>query len=254
MPSKKRLDLILVEKKLAKTRSRARSLIMSGKVMVNQLPVDKPGAQVLFDANIQLKTKDHPYASRGGLKLAAALTANEINCNEAVCMDVGASTGGFTDCLLKNGASKVYSIDVGYGQLAWELRQNPKVVVLERTNIRRLDPQKIAGPVDIVTIDVSFISLKIVIPTILQYIQPGGIILALIKPQFEVGKGKVGKGGVVRDDAIRNQVIDDLSVFFESLGLQCKNVIPSPILGPKGNKEFVILLEKPALNSTTRFS
>ncbi len=244
---KKRLDIVLVEKNMAPSRTRAGALIMCGKVMVNKRRCDKPGTKIPPDADIQLKTSDHPFASRGGLKLAAALEENKINCNGLVCMDVGASTGGFTDCLLQNGALKIYSIDVGYGQLAWKLRNNPKVVVLERTNIRYMDPSCISDPVDLVTIDVSFISLKIVVPVILDFMQPDGIILALIKPQFEVGKGKVGKGGVVRDETLHKEVIDSLSLFFIDIGLKSKKVIPSPILGPKGNREFIIRLEKSTL-------
>jgi len=157
-------------------------------------------------------------------------------------MDVGASTGGFTDCLLQNGAAKVYAVDVGYGQLAWKLRQDERVVPIERTNIRHMPPDKVSDPLDLITIDVSFISLKIVVPAILKYLKPESRILALIKPQFEVGKGKVGKGGVVKDPSLHEAVIEDLKYFFSAHQLSTEKVIPSPILGPKGNREFVISL------------
>ncbi len=243
--NKKRLDILLVEKKLVQSRQRARALIMAGKVMVNNTFFDKPGSLHDCHADIKLKTQDHPYASRGGLKLESALKENNIDCSDLICLDVGASTGGFTDCLLQNNAKKVYAVDVGYGQLAWKLRNDPRVVVIERTNIRHLDPDLIKETIDLVVIDVSFISLKIVVPSIIGYIKNNGSIIALIKPQFEVGKGKVGKGGVVKDPALHNFVIEDLTRFFENNGLSCGKVVPSPILGPKGNREFTILLRKP---------
>ena len=244
MPEKKRLDLLIVEKGLVHSRQRGRALIMAGKVLVNNRPVDKCGALVSKNDDIVLKDKDIPYVSRGGLKLEKALNAFAINVADLVCLDVGASTGGFTDCLLQNGASCVFAVDVGYGQLAWKLRQDPRVVVIERSNIRHISAESLPRPVDLITIDVSFISLKIVVPATLKYLKKNGIILALIKPQFEVGKGKVGKGGVVRDPALHDAVIKNLSDFFTNIGLFCKSVIPSPILGPKGNKEFIIFLQK----------
>lgn len=244
MSGKKRLDILLVEKKLVQSRQRARSLIMAGKVMVNHVPSDKPGTLCNVQADITLKAADHPYASRGGLKLASALKENNVNCMDLVCLDVGASTGGFTDCLLQQHAKKVYAVDVGYGQLAWKLRNDPRVVVIERTNIRHMDPDLIKDTIDLVVIDVSFISLKIVVPYIIQYLAHNGIIIALIKPQFEVGKGRVGKGGVVKDPDLHQSVIDDLTRFFEENSLSCGRVVPSPVLGPKGNREFTILLQK----------
>lgn len=240
---KKRLDLIVVEKGLIQSRQRARALIMAGKVLVNSQLVDKPGVLVSKDDEISLKGEDIPYVSRGGLKLEAALKATGINVEGLVCLDVGASTGGFTDCLLQHGASRVFAVDVGYGQLAWKLRQDSRVVVIERTNIRHMPAEALPQPVDLITIDVSFISLKIVIPAVLKYIKKDARILALIKPQFEVGKGKVGKGGVVRDPDLHDAVIKDLSDFFTKFGLTCESVIPSPILGPKGNREFIIFLK-----------
>lgn len=242
MPAKQRIDRLLVEKKICKSRERAKALIMSGRVLVDQRPCDKPGTQIPTDANISVKGEDLPYVSRGGLKLEAALRANHIDCSDLICLDVGASTGGFTDCLLQHGAKKVFSVDVGYGQLAWSIRQDERVVVIERTNIRNIDPLVITDLTDLIVIDTSFISLKIVVPAILQFIKPDGKILALIKPQFEAGKGLVGKGGVVKDPALHKTIITDLCVFFTQQALVCGPVIPSPILGPKGNREFIVSL------------
>ncbi len=239
---KQRLDRLLVEKGLALSRERARALIIAGQVRVNGLPVDKPGAQVTINAPIGIKGEDIPYVSRGGLKLEGALNELSLNIADCTCLDVGASTGGFTDCLLQKGAARVYAVDVGYGQLAWKLRQDPRVVVIERTNIRHLPAEAIAEPVDLATIDVSFISLKIVVPAVIAFLKNGARILALIKPQFEVGKDQVGKGGVVRDAKLHTRVIQSLSAFFVESGFSCETVIPSPILGPKGNREFFILL------------
>jgi 23S rRNA (cytidine1920-2'-O)/16S rRNA (cytidine1409-2'-O)-methyltransferase len=244
MAIKKRIDTLLVEKKLCRSRERAKALIMAGRVLVNHIPCDKPGTQFAVDVLISVKGDDLPYVSRGGLKLAAALEANHIDCTGKVCLDVGASTGGFTDCLLQAGAAQVFSVDVGYGQLDWSLRNNDRVVVIERTNIRKIDPAIITRRVDLVTIDTSFISLKIVVPSILQFLDSDGIILALIKPQFEAGKGRVGKGGVIKDPALHDEIIDDLRLFFAQQSLLCGPVIPSPILGPKGNKEFIIHLRQ----------
>lgn len=244
MQAKKiRLDRILLEKGIATTRQRARAMIMAGKILVNHLPADKPGTMISPDAGIEIKGEDIPYVSRGGLKLEAALNAFELKVVDRVCLDVGASTGGFTDCMLQNGATRVYAVDVGYGQLAWKLRQDPRVVVIERTNIRHMPPGKIPEPIGLATIDVSFISLKIVVPAILDLLAPDSEIVALIKPQFEVGKGQVGKGGVVRNPEHHERVIKDLANFFQKLGLICESVIPSPVIGPKGNREFLILLK-----------
>lgn len=244
MTSKKRIDTLLVEKKLCPSRQRAKALIMAGRVLVDQSLCDKPGAQFPEDTRITVKGDDLPYVSRGGLKLQAALEANRIDCSGMICLDVGASTGGFTDCLLQNGADKVFAVDVGYGQLAWTLRQDERVVAIERTNIRSMNPALITCPVDLITIDTSFISLKIVVPAIVPFLKSDGIILALIKPQFEAGKGKVGKGGVIRDSAIHAEIIEDLRVFFFRQSLFCGPVIPSPILGPKGNREFLAYIRK----------
>ncbi|NNF98435.1 MAG: TlyA family RNA methyltransferase [Desulfobacteraceae bacterium] len=240
---KERLDVLLVEKKLVQSRQRARSLIMAGRVLVDNSRVDKPGQRFCHGVSIELTGEDIPFVSRGGLKLSAALEATGFSVAGLICMDVGASTGGFTDCLLQNGAAKVYAVDVGYGQLAWKLRQNPQVIVIERTNIRRMPLEKIPEPVELITIDVSFISLKIVVPAVRKFMRSQGHIYALIKPQFEIGKGKVGKNGVVRDTALQQQVIDELSTFFSENGFHCGTVTPSPIRGPKGNQEFIIMLE-----------
>jgi 23S rRNA (cytidine1920-2'-O)/16S rRNA (cytidine1409-2'-O)-methyltransferase len=242
MSVKQRLDLLVVEKGLAPSRQRARALIMAGKILVDARRIDKPGTQVPVDAAVSLKGEDLAYVSRGGLKLEGALRAMDLDVRDWVCLDVGASTGGFTDCLLQHGARKVYAVDVGYGQLAWKLRQDERVVPIERTNIRHMAAGLLPEPVDLVTIDTSFISLKIVVPAVLKFIKPGGMVLALIKPQFEAGKGNVGKGGVVRDSALHQQIITDLGRFFESHGLAGGPVVPSPILGPKGNQEYLMLL------------
>lgn len=232
----------MVEKGLAPSRQRARALIMAGKILVDDRRMDKPGLQVSVDSRISLKGEDLAYVSRGGLKLEGALKALHLDVSGMICMDVGASTGGFTDCLLQYGAQKVYSVDVGYGQLAWKLRQDKRVIAIERTNIRHMEKQRIPELVDLVTIDASFISLKLVIPAVLKFMKRGGLILALIKPQFEAGKAKVGKGGVVRNAEVHRHVIDELSIFFEQQGLACGPVVPSPVLGPKGNQEFIMQL------------
>jgi 23S rRNA (cytidine1920-2'-O)/16S rRNA (cytidine1409-2'-O)-methyltransferase len=244
MSAKERLDLLVVEKGLAASRQRARALIMAGKILVDTQRIDKPGAQVPVDAGVTLKGADLAYVSRGGLKLEGALRAMNLDVHDRVCLDVGASTGGFTDCLLQHGARKVYAVDVGYGQLAWKLRQDKRVVAIERTNIRYMDPGLVPAPVDLATIDTSFISLKIVVPAVLKFLKPGGMLLALIKPQFEAGKGNVGKGGVVKDTDLHRRIIADLHHFFEQQGLASGPVVPSPVLGPKGNQEFMMLLTR----------
>jgi 23S rRNA (cytidine1920-2'-O)/16S rRNA (cytidine1409-2'-O)-methyltransferase len=236
-----RLDKLLLIKNLAATRQKAQALIAAGQVMVNQQLVDKAGTMVADNCIIEIK-ETCPYVSRGGLKLEAGLEFFNINPAGFICLDIGASTGGFTDCLLQNDAEKVYAVDVGYGQLDWKLRQDPRVVVMERTNARHLKPEDITDLVDLVVIDAAFISLKLLIPPLLALFREDISILALIKPQFEVGKGKVGKGGVIRDPALHQEVIDDIISFSAQLGLQNRGVTPSPLLGPKGNKEFLIHL------------
>ena len=241
---KERLDKLLVTKGLVQSRERARALIMAGRVLVDRFPVDKPGSQVPEDVPLEVKGEDLPFVSRGGLKLEGALAALNFDVTGLTCIDIGASTGGFTDCLLQRGAAQVFAVDVGYGQLAWKLRQDPRVVVIERANIRHLPEGTIPFPVDLAVIDVSFISLKIVVPSALRFLKPGGAIFALVKPQFEVGKGEVGKGGIVRDEAQHEEVVSGLKRVFSALLLTCHAVIPSPILGSKGNKEFVMYLTR----------
>ncbi len=246
-PPKKRLDTLTVEKGLASSRERAKALIMAGRILVDGVPLSKPGMPVNTDAELRSKGTDLPYVSRGGLKLQAALEAFAPPVQGAVCLDVGASTGGFTDCLLKYGARKVYAVDVGYGQLAWKLRQDRRVVSMERTNARHLKPEDFSEPIDLATIDAAFISLKIVVPALLPCLKPGAFLIALIKPQFEVGKDQVGKGGVVRDPKQHELVIEALSTFFRSLRISILGRCPSPIHGPKGNREFLIYLQAPSV-------
>jgi 23S rRNA (cytidine1920-2'-O)/16S rRNA (cytidine1409-2'-O)-methyltransferase len=218
---------------------------MAGKVLVNHVPVDKPGTLVSASDDIRLKGKDFPYVSRGGVKLEGALKDFELDVRDLDCLDVGASTGGFTDCLLAHGAKRVAAVDVGYGQLAWKLRQDSRVLSIERTNIRHMPIERLPWPVDFVTIDVSFISLKIVVPAVVKFMKPSAVILSLIKPQFEVGKGNVGKSGVVRDRRLHEAVLEDLQAYFSDSGFTCSPAVPSSILGPKGNKEFFMLLSRP---------
>lgn len=240
---KKRLDLLMAARGLVESRQQAQGRILAGDVLVNGRRVTKAGTHVSTDCDIRLTGKDMPYVSRGGVKLEAALNAFHIDVRGLACLDVGASTGGFTDCLLKRGAQRVAAIDVGYGQLHWSLRSDPRVIVLERTNIRHLETIPLPHPAELACIDVSFISLKMVVPAVLKLLQKPGRIVCLIKPQFEVGKNLVGKGGVVRDPSHHQKVVDDLTSIFVGLGLRVMGVFPSPLLGPKGNKEFFMCLE-----------
>ncbi len=240
-----RLDTMLVQKGLVGTKNKAQAIILTGGVMVNGRCVDKPGAKIRFDAEIEIKAKPHPFVSRGGQKLAHALDHFHIDPHGLVCMDVGASTGGFTDCLLQRGALKVYAIDVGYGQLDWRLRNDERVMVLERTNIRKLEPGTLDPVPTLAVVDTSFISLKIVIPAVLRHLSQDSKIIALIKPQFEVGRHNVGKGGIVKDQALHENVLKELSDFFvEKQSLTIEGIVESPILGAKGNKEFLIALTR----------
>jgi 23S rRNA (cytidine1920-2'-O)/16S rRNA (cytidine1409-2'-O)-methyltransferase len=239
---KQRLDLVLVEKGLIVSRHRAKAMIMAGKVLVNDRVVDKPGTLVDPLSPILVKQDDNPYVSRGGLKLEKALKSFPICVKNLICLDIGASTGGFTDCLLQFGAKKVYAVDVGYGQLDWKLRQDERVVVIERSNIRHLAYETINEQVDMVVADTSFISLKTVIPSAEKFMREGTGVLALIKPQFEAGKENVGKGGVVKDPEIRKKVVHQIQSFFKDRGYAINDVVPSPILGPKGNEEYIISL------------
>jgi 23S rRNA (cytidine1920-2'-O)/16S rRNA (cytidine1409-2'-O)-methyltransferase len=244
MKRKERLDKILIERGMALSRERARAMIMEGKVLVDGQLIDKPGVRIDIDSKIEVQGEDLKYVSRGGLKLEGALKAFEIDPRDKIVLDVGASTGGFTDCILQNGAKKVYAVDVGYGQLSWKLRKDPRVINLERKNIRYLKREEIEDDIDLILIDTSFISIEKFLPNLLQFLKNEGEILGLIKPQFEVGKGEVGKGGVVRDPNLHRKVIDRISKFSEELGLKVIGVVESPILGPKGNKEFFIYLKR----------
>ena len=244
MIKKERLDKMLVERGLAQSRERARALILAGKVVVNDHTVDKAGTQVAADTPIRLKGEDIPYVSRGGLKLEKALSIFGLKTEGRVALDVGASTGGFTDCLLQRGAARVFAVDVGYGQLAWPLRQDPRVVNLERTNIRELAAEALPERPDLAVIDASFISLAKVLPATLCLLAEHADIVALIKPQFEVGPGQVGKGGVVRDPAQHARVLEKVRSLAESLNLSVAGLTESPILGAKGNREFLIHLRK----------
>ncbi len=237
-----RLDKLLTLRNLAPTQQKAQALIGAGLVVVNGHRVDKAGTMVDDECELHLKGDNCPYVSRGGLKLAAGLDGFNLDPSNMICADIGASTGGFTDCLLQRGAAKVYAIDVGYGQLAWKLRQDPRVVVMERTNARKLTPNDLADNLDLVVIDASFISLQLLLPPLLPLFAKSAAIVALIKPQFEVSKGKVGKGGVVRDSSLHEEVIESTKEFAQANGLVTVDVVPSPVLGPKGNREFLIYL------------
>jgi len=229
---------------MVQSRQRAQSLIMEGKVRIGSEIVDKPGTMVDEEAPVQIHGEDPPYVSRGGIKLDGALRAFGVDPFGMEVMDIGASTGGFTDCVLHKGALKVYAVDVGYGQLAWELRKDPRVINLEKRNVRYLKREEIGGEVDLIVIDTSFISIEKFLPHLLDFLKEEGAIIGLIKPQFEVGKGEVGKGGVVKDPVLHQSVIERISRFCESLGLKVLGVVESPLLGPKGNKEFFIHLRK----------
>lgn len=242
MTGRERIDKLMVQRQLAGSRERARAMIMAGRVLVDDQPVDKAGTQVDQEASIRLKGEDIPYVSRGGLKLARALEAFQVTAAGRTALDVGASTGGFTDCLLQEGARKVFAVDVGYGQLAWKLRDDQRVINLERTNIRHLTPDQLDEIPDLAVIDASFISLEKVLPSTTALIKPGSDIIALIKPQFEVGKGQVGKGGVVRDPDQHAQVIEKIKLVAAQAGCQVVQLCESPILGTKGNREFLIHL------------
>lgn len=242
--TKQRLDKLLLERDLVPSIEKARAQIMAGQVIVDDHTVDKAGQLVAIDADIRLKGIALPYVSRGGLKLRKALDHFCIDVTGLVAVDVGSSTGGFTDCLLQAGAVKVFAIDVGYGQLAWKLQQDPRVISMERTNIRTVTPDQLDDEPDLATIDASFIALAKVLPATVALLKTGGMIIALIKPQFEVGKGEVGKGGIVRDPAAHEKVIEDVHRTATDLGLNVSGLCESPITGADGNREFLILLHK----------
>lgn len=238
---KKRLDILLVERGLVDSREKAQALILAGDVTVAGKTVDKPGTSVPADSEIVLSQRLR-YVSRGGLKLEHALDAFAVSPANEVALDVGASTGGFTDCLLQRGARRVYAVDVGYGQLDWRLRTDPRVVPIERTNIRFL--AELPEQADLATVDASFISLRLVLPAVGRLLQPHGRVIALVKPQFEAGRGQVGKGGVVRDPAVHRQVLRDFVAWATADGWVVRGITPSPILGPAGNREFFVLLAR----------
>jgi len=239
---KERLDKKLLDLGLAPSRERARALILAGKVEVNGQVADKAGTMVPDGAEVRLREEDHPYVSRGALKLVKALDTFGVDPAGKVALDVGASTGGFTDVLLRRGATRVYAVDVGYGQLAWSLRQDARVVLLERENIRHLDPAKILEPIELAVVDVSFISLTLVLPKIVQLLGARRPIVALVKPQFEVGKADVGKGGVVRDPEKRAGALAKIQAFAEAKEMIVRGHTESPILGPAGNVEYFLWL------------
>ena len=239
MKIKKRLDVLLTEQGYADSRTKAQAIIMSGMVYVDGQKADKPGVSYEETVAIEVRGAACPYVSRGGLKLEKALRDFGVKPDGFVCSDSGASTGGFTDCLLQQGASKVFAIDVGYGQLDWKIRSDPRVVVMERTNIRYVTPEQLGEPLDLSVIDVSFIGLEIVLPTIKSLLKPTGQVLCLIKPQFEAGKENVGKKGVVRDPKIHRMVLDNFVSLVDSLGFRILGLTFSPVKGPEGNIEFL---------------
>jgi 23S rRNA (cytidine1920-2'-O)/16S rRNA (cytidine1409-2'-O)-methyltransferase len=248
---KRRLDILLVERGLARSRQSAQSLIMSGRVEVEGARVDKPGAQIADGAGVRLIGPEIPYVGRGGLKLAGALDAFGIDVAGLIAVDIGSSTGGFTDCLLQRGAARVCCVDVGRGQLDWTLRNDPRVVVIEGLNARYLSPADlpaVAGAPQLAVVDVSFISLRLVLPRVPPLLagqgsaRPGGDILALVKPQFEVGRGRVGRGGIVRDAALRREVLSGIASFAGSLGLGIRGMCRSPIQGAEGNREYFLYM------------
>lgn len=239
--SKLRADQLLVTRGLAESRAKAQALILAGQVYAGDRKIAKAGDLLDAEAEIQLKGKEHPWVSRGGMKLAHALEHFALTLRDPVVLDVGASTGGFTDVALHHGAARVYAVDVGHGQLAWKLRQDPRVVVLERTNARHLTRAEVPDPVDFIVCDASFIGLETVLPATLALAAPGAHLVALIKPQFEVGRGRVGKGGVVRDPALHAEVCERITAWLAGLpGWTVLGLTESPILGPEGNKEFLI--------------
>jgi len=241
---KQRLDIYLFENGYADSREKAKSIIMEGIVYVNDQKSDKAGDMITDDDKIEVRGNSLKYVSRGGLKLEKAMSSFNITLNDKICMDVGASTGGFTDCMLQNGAKKVYCVDVGYGQLAWKLRQDERVVNMERTNIRYVTENDIDEKLDFASIDVAFISLKLVLPVVFNLLKDNGEVVALIKPQFEAGREKVGKKGVVRDKSVHIEVIDNVLEFTRSFGFKVSEVTFSPIKGPEGNIEYLMHASK----------
>ena len=245
MAQKTRADVALVERGLVESRTKAQALIMAGTVYSNEQKIAKAGQPIKDDQPLTVRSKEHPWVSRGGMKLIKAIEEFNIQLEDATVIDVGCSTGGFTDVALTQGAAKVYGVDVGHGQLAWKLRGDERVVVMEKNNARYLTAEDIPDPIDLVVCDASFISLKTVLPAALSLVRSGGACAALIKPQFEVGKGRVGKGGVVRDPELHQEVCDDIRAWLDDLeGWSVKGITTSPIKGPEGNIEFLIYAEK----------
>jgi 23S rRNA (cytidine1920-2'-O)/16S rRNA (cytidine1409-2'-O)-methyltransferase len=240
---RERLDRLLVERGLAPSRERAQAMVLAGVVRIDGRPAGKPGALIRPGVVLSVVGPDHPYVGRGGVKLAGALRRLSVDPAGRVVLDVGASTGGFTDCLLQRGAIRVYALDVGRGILDWKLRQDPRVVVLEGRNARALRPQDLPEPVDLAVADVSFISLRLILPAVAPLVKPGGPILALVKPQFEAGRGKVGKGGIVRDPAVQRQALLDVARAAAACGLGVAGGCPSPLRGAEGNLEFFLRLD-----------
>ncbi len=241
---KERLDVLLVQRGLAPSREKAKAMIMEGNVFVSGQREDKAGSSFDEKAEIEVRGNTLKYVSRGGLKMEKAINHFGIDLTGLVCMDIGASTGGFTDCMLQNGASKVYAVDVGYGQFAWTLRQDPRVVCMEKTNIRYVLPDDIGDALDFASADVSFISLEKVIPAARELLSPSGEMVCLIKPQFEAGREKVGKKGVVRDPKVHIEVIERILAFVQEMGFTVKNLDFSPIKGPEGNIEYLVHIQK----------
>jgi 23S rRNA (cytidine1920-2'-O)/16S rRNA (cytidine1409-2'-O)-methyltransferase len=243
---KDRLDNLLIQRGLADDVKHAQALILSGAVLVGERIVDKAGTAFPVDMDIRVKGDHGPYVSRGGLKLQGALDAFAVFVENLVVLDVGASTGGFTDCLLQRGARKVYAVDVGYGQLAWKLQTDPRVVNIERTNIRSYNGADIGDAIDMAVIDASFISLRKVLPSVVGLIREGGVLICLVKPQFEVARGEVGEKGVVRDPLLHKRTLEELADFCRGIRLDVLGRCDSPITGPAGNREFFLYLKKPA--------
>jgi 23S rRNA (cytidine1920-2'-O)/16S rRNA (cytidine1409-2'-O)-methyltransferase len=243
MGKRKRLDLVLVERGLVASREEGRRRIMAGHVCVDDRPITKAGALIDVHSPIRVKALS-PYVSRGGLKLEKALSEFAIEVQDKTAIDIGASTGGFTDCLLARGAARVFAVDVGYGQLAWKLRCDPRVLIFEKTNVRHLDPARLPRLADLAVIDASFISLKLILPQVKKLVCDDADVVALIKPQFEVGRGKVCKGGVVRSEEEHRRVVEEIKTAASESGYEARGVLESPLLGPKGNKEFFIHLRR----------
>jgi len=248
---KTRLDILLVSRGLAPSREKAQAMILAGLVEVDGRRVDKAGTAVDVDAPVRVSGPPHPYVSRGGVKLAAALDAFSIDPSGLVCLDVGASTGGFTDCLIQRGARKVYAVDVGSGQLDAKLRNDARVVVLEGINARRIGTEQVPEPVELATMDLSFISLRLVLPAVLNLLAPNATLIVLVKPQFEAGREEVPRGGIVRSEKVHRRVVEEIGRFGAELSLRPEGEIPSPILGARGNREFLLVFRAPgAVNST----